>query len=342
MESAQISGKVFRFLSTMHPSLSKPERKRYAEFDPDKWYPWTADIAGEFTDLMRRSPRDTSFARGLAYAATKGLPEDTKLTPTDVVAGLQTLPAAFVGPSGSGFEVQIKHPGFAEVYYRGMPGFANVCIAIAGELTARMQAVGARGLDVKHGEGCRLQGAEACKFEVRWSADPGDAIPAAAPAPAPAAAPAPAPAERAYERPAERQSLTERVFQRPAEPPRMAAAASRIQPTEDFRFDDAPPVQATARTVAPPPPRPAAAAAAPAAPAPAGDGSAADLFDQLRSRLVDAERQAARHAELEAHITALEAHSAQLEAALAEAQAEATSALQALADLKHRLRQLVG
>ena len=72
MDSPQISGKVFRFLSTMHPSLSKPERKRYAEFDPDKWYPWTADIAGEFTDLMRRSPRDTSFARGLAYAATKG------------------------------------------------------------------------------------------------------------------------------------------------------------------------------------------------------------------------------------------------------------------------------
>jgi len=108
VESAQISGKVFRFLSTMHPSLSKPERKRYAEFDPDKWYPWTPDIAGEFTDLMRRSPRDTSFARGLAYAATKGLPEDTKLTPTDVVAGLQTLPSAFVGPSGSGKSTIIR------------------------------------------------------------------------------------------------------------------------------------------------------------------------------------------------------------------------------------------
>ena len=111
----------------MHPSLSKPERKRYSDFDPDKWYPWTLDIAGEFTDLMKRSPRDTSFARGLAYAATKGLPDDSKLTPTDVVGGLATLPAAFVGPSGSGFEVVMERPGFAEVYYRGMPGFANVC-----------------------------------------------------------------------------------------------------------------------------------------------------------------------------------------------------------------------
>ena len=43
VESAQISGKVFRFLSTMHPSLGKPERRRYAEFDPDKWYPWTPE-----------------------------------------------------------------------------------------------------------------------------------------------------------------------------------------------------------------------------------------------------------------------------------------------------------
>lgn len=313
----------------MHPSLSKPERKRYAEFDPDKWYPWTPDIAGEFTDLMRRSPRDTSFARGLAYAATKGLPEDTKLTPTEVVAGLQTLPAAFVGPSGSGFQVELKAPGFAEVYYRGMPGFANVCIAVAGELTQRLQAVGARGLDVKHSEGCRLQGGEACKFEVRWSADAADS--GAAPA-----APVPAPAEKVLQRPSERVSVSDRIFQRPMQP-----TAARVQPTEDFRFEPAPAVQAASRAVAPPPPRPAAAAA-PVAAVPAGDGSAADLFDQLRSRLVDAERQAARHTELEAHITALEAHSIQLEAALAEAQGEATSALQALTDLKHRLRQLVG
>jgi len=326
VESAQISGKVFRFLSTMHPSLSKPERKRYAEFDPDKWYPWTADIAGEFTDLMRRSPRDTSFARGLAYAATKGLPEDTKLTPSEVVAGLQTLPSAFVGPSGSGFEVQVKHPGYADVFYRGMPGFANVCIAVAGELTQRLQSVGARGLDVKHGEGCRLQGAEACKFEVRWSADPGEKVASAAPVSAPSAA-------KTFERPAERP--VERHFERPVE--------AAVRPTEPMRFDDAPAVRATTatRAVPPPPPRPSAPAEAPAA-APKGNGSAEDLFEQLRSRLADAEAQSARHTQLEEHITALEARGAKLETALAEAQAEAQAAVQALADLKHHLRQLVG
>jgi len=314
VESAQISGKVFRFLSTMHPSLSKPERKRYSEFDPDKWYPWTPEIAGEFTDLMRRSPRDTSFARGLAYAATKGLPEDAKLSATDVVAGLSTLPAAFVGPSGSGFEVHMEIPGSADVFYRGMPGFANVCIAIAGELTQRLQAVGARGLDVKHAEGCRLQGAEACRFEVRWSADPGDRVSAA-----PVAAP-----ERA-----------ERTFERPLE----SSTAAAAQATETSRFDEAPPARSTV-SARPVPPSPAAASTL-AASAPSGN-TADDLFEQLRSRLVDAERQTARHAELENHIAALDAHAAELETALAAAQADARAARDALADLKRRLRDLVG
>jgi septal ring factor EnvC (AmiA/AmiB activator) len=110
-----------------------------------------------------------------------------------------------------------------------------------------------------------------------------------------------------------------------------------------MRFDDAPPVRAAsaARAVPPPPPRPASPAEAPAA-APTGNGSAEDLFEQLRSRLADAERQSARHTQLEEHISALETRSAQLEAALAEAQAEAQAAVQALADLKHHLRQLVG
>lgn len=319
MESAQISGKVFRFLSTMHPSLTKPERKRYAEFDPDKWYPWTSEIAGEFTDLMRRSPRDTSFARGLAYAATKGLPDDSKLSPTDVVAGLATLPAAYVGSSGSGFDVHMERPGFAEVLYSGMPGFSNVCIAVAGELTQRLQAVGARGLDVKHAEGCRLQGAEACRFEVRWSADPGDRV----------AAPE---AQRAAERPAE--PAPERIFERPVESAPRAA--------ESLRFDDAPPPPRSSIPPRPaPPPRVAPAPAS--EPAAAGNGhTAADLFEQLRSRLVDAERQTARHSELEAHIEALEARGAQLEEALASAEAEAQQAREALDDLKRRLRDLVG
>jgi hypothetical protein len=327
VESAQISGKVFRHLSTMHPSLSKPERKRYAEFDPDKWYPWTADIAGEFTDLMRRSPRDTSFARGLAYAAIKGLSEDDKLSPTDVVAGLATLPAAFAGPSGSGFEVVMHHPGFADVFYRGMPGFANACIAIAGELTQRLQAVGARGLDVKHAEGCRLQGGDACKFEVRWTADTGERA-AAAPAPSPAP-------ERAFERPAERplERPAERVFERPSESPLR-------RPSDALRFDDPPAPRATVSArPAPPPLRPQSAP--PTAAASTGN-SADDLFEQLRSRLADAERQTTRHTELEAHIAALDARATELENALAEAQAETAAARSALADLKRRLRELVG
>ncbi|MFN2425845.1 MAG: hypothetical protein ABR587_05310 [Candidatus Binatia bacterium] len=310
MESAQISGKVFRFLSTMHPSLSKPERKRYAEFDPDKWYPWTADIAGEFTDLMRRSPRDTSFARGLAYAATKGLPEDARLSATDIVAGLPTLPAAFVGPSGSGFEVNMDEPGIAEVLYRGMPGFSNVCIAIAGELTQRLLAVGARGLDVKHAEGCRLQGAEACRFEVRWSADAGDRA---------------EPSGRS----------TERVFERPVE----SSSRASSQVSERSRNDDAAPPRAAVS--ARPAPPPAAAVHAPTA-APSTGNSAEDLFEQLRSRLVDAERQTARHTELESHIAALDERAVELEAALTAAQADADAARGELAELKRRLRELVG
>ena len=322
MESAQISGKVFRFLSTMHPSLSKPERKRYAEFDPDKWYPWTPDIAGEFTDLMRRSPRDTSFARGLAYAATKGLPDDSKLSATDVVAGLASLPAAFVGPAGSGFEVSMERPGSAVVFYRGMPGFSNVCIAIAGELTQRLQAVGARGLDVRHGEGCRLQGADACRFEVRWSADPGER-------PAPAIAAEAAEAQRP-QRPVERPS-----FERFAEPAAAHAAAATLLRTEEAPAR----TFATGRPAAPPP-RPVSAA--PVLQHGAGGGSAEDLFEQLRSRLVDAEKQSARHAELESHIAALDARANELEAALADAEAEAVAARSQLAELKRRIRELVG
>ena len=312
MESAQISGKVFRFLSTMHPSLSKPERKRYAEFDPDKWYPWTSDIAGEFTDLMRRSPRDTSFARGLAYAATKGLPEDAKLSPTEVVASLASLPAAFVGPAGSGFEVQMERPGFAEVFYRGMPGFSNVCIAIAGELTQRLQAVGARGLDVRHAEGCRLQGADACRFEIRWSADPN---------------------EKTSAPPIESESRRNDH-----------APESGARPSASLRFDDAPPPpprpQVSARPA--PPPRPASAASLMSSAATASGGSAEDLFEQLRSRLVDAERQTARHTELEQHIAALEARGGELEAALADAEADARAARMELAELKRRMRELIG
>ena len=355
MESAQISGKVFRFLSTMHPSLSKTERKRYSEFDPDKWYPWTSDIAGEFADLMKRSPRDTSFARGFAYAATKGLPEDLRLTATQLVGELATLPAAFGDVSGSGFEVRMETPGFATVSYRGMPGFSNVCIAILGELTQRLQSVGAKGLEVKHAAGCRLQGADACNFEVRWAAEAGDVVPESARASAAPAASRPAPApvaaavSGASERPAPvRAPESSRPAPRPAHeaPPiselASARAASSSGPRPAEPGPSRPAATATAAVSAAIPSRTAPAAAstaaatapvAAAASTASGANSAQDLFDQLRSRLVDAEQQATRHAELETRI-------ASLEAALAAAEAEAQSAGQALADIRQRLRDL--
>jgi hypothetical protein len=95
---------------------------------------------------------------------------------------------------------------------------------------------------------------------------------------------------------------------------------------------------APARPATPPPAAAPAAAPSPVATSAAaatapGGSSAQDLFDQLRSRLVDAEQQATRHAELEGRIVTLEA-------ALAEAEAEARAAGHALADLRRRLRDL--
>ena len=94
---AQLSGKVFRFLSAMHPALSKSERKRYAGYDPDKWYPWTSELSAEFTELMRRSPRDTSFARGFAYVAQRGIPEGQYVPTGALLDNLGRLPAAYRG-----------------------------------------------------------------------------------------------------------------------------------------------------------------------------------------------------------------------------------------------------
>ncbi|MBI5504155.1 MAG: hypothetical protein HY899_05115 [Deltaproteobacteria bacterium] len=335
MESAQVSGKVFRFLSTMHPSLSKAERKRYAEYDPDKWYPWTGDIAAEFTDLVRRSPRDTSFARGFAYAAQKGLPEDVKMSAGELVRDLATLPGVYTDGTGSGFDVRIEGPGRALVSFGGMPGFTNACIVVLGELTQRLQAAGAKGLDVKHAEGCRLQGAEACNFQVQWSAhgDPaglgsgGEARPAAArPAPSPQAVPAAAPREPAA------------PASRPAPPPQVSvapASATTLRPPPPSRSD-----AAAARAVRP---------SAPATPRPsvssdpaAGGGSAQDLFEQLRVRLLDAEQNAARHVELEARIAELEDELAAAGDDLDAARAEAQAARDALDELRRRIRELVG
>ncbi|HYC00202.1 MAG TPA: hypothetical protein VEC57_13790 [Candidatus Limnocylindrales bacterium] len=375
MESPQISGKVFRFLSTMHPSLSKAERKKYSEYDPERWYPWTPDIASEFTDLMRRSPRDTSFARGLAYTAQKSLPEDTKLTPGDLVRGLPTLPAAFTDGRGSGFDVQIEGPGRATVSYRGMPGFTNACIAIAGELTQRMQALGARGLEVKHASGCRLQGADACNFEVRWAPDAGEDVgpAAAAPraaqaAPQPAAASPAAAGSQAAQRsaqaaaPAREAAPTVTVGSRTEsavrEPSRSQTAPSPARSTEGARPGEAaraaePSRPAAFAARAAEPPRTASPAAPPAASARATagveagtGGSAQDLFEQLRVRLLEAEQQSSRHADLENRIADLEAELAavreQARSEIDQARAEAEQAADALIALKRQIRALVG
>ncbi len=337
MESAQISGKVFRFLSTMHPSLSKAERKRYAEYDPDKWYPWTGDIAAEFTDLVRRSPRDTSFARGFAYAAQKGLPEDVKMSAGELVRDLATLPGAYTDGSGSGFEVKLEGPGRALVTFGGMLGFTNACIVVLGELTQRLQAIGAKGLDVKHAEGCRLQGNEACHFQVQWSAhnDPAGlatavaARPASTPAAVAPAAPEPAPAVR------EPVAAAPRPAPAPPTPVSAAARPSASPSRSDAAAEPAAPPRA-ARPSAPPAPRPA-----PSSEAAAAGGSAQDLFEQLRVRLIDAEQNASRHIELEAHIAELEDELARVGDDLEASRADTRAAREALEDLRRRVRDLV-
>lgn len=168
---AEVSGKVFRFLSAMHPSLTRSERKRFGSYDPEKWYPWTNEVSSRFTELMRRSPRDTSFARGFAYAAQTSIPEGRYLGITDLLDNLDRLPGAFRGPDGSGFKARLEGPGCATVVFSGLPGFANACIAVAEELTQRLQAAGARGVGVRHVQGCRLQGAQHCAFEVKWNSE---------------------------------------------------------------------------------------------------------------------------------------------------------------------------
>ncbi len=171
MESAEVSGKVFRFLSAMHPALSKAERKRYADYDPDQWYAWTDDLSAEFTDLMRRSPRDTSFARGFAYVYQRSVPEGSYVKTSEMISNIDRLPAAFRAPEGNGFSAEVDRNGHARIAYVGMPGFSNACIAIQGELEERLKASGARGVEVRHAATCRLSGSELCEFDVEWTGE---------------------------------------------------------------------------------------------------------------------------------------------------------------------------
>ncbi len=313
MDTAQISGKVFRFLSAMHPSLSKSERKRYAGFDPDRFYPWTDEVAAEFTDLMRRSPRDTSFARGFAYVAEKGLPEGEYVPAAELLANLAGLPAAYGSPEGSGFEVEMTGELSAVVTYRGMPGFTNVCIAVTGELEQRLKDSGARGGEVRHGKVCRLHGGDSCQFEVSWSdtivpsgataADLGKLLGEVAEVAAPKVEPTPEPAPEAAPQP---------------EPAARVAPAARREPR----------AKPVARASSEP------------------DASSQDLFAQLKGRLEEAERQAEVHAELEAEIDRLQVELDQVRAdgesrvAAAVRQTESTRA--ELDELKRKIRDLVG
>lgn len=167
----EISGKLFRFLSAMHPSLSRAERQSFAEYDADSWYPWNEETARRFNELMRSAPRDSSFARGFAYVAQKAIPEGRYLSVSELLEYLDRLPAAFRGEYGSGFEVRLEEPFKARISYVGMPGFSNSCIAVAGELAQRLQASGGKGVRVRHVEGCRLQDEERCNFEVTWKSE---------------------------------------------------------------------------------------------------------------------------------------------------------------------------
>ena len=167
----EVSGTLFRFLSAMHPSLSRAERQSYAEYDADSWYPWNEETASRFNELMRSAPRDSSFARGFAYVAQKAIPEGRYLSVPELLEHLDRLPSAFRGEYGSGFEARLEEPFKARISYAGMPGFANSCIAVAGELAQRLQASGGKGVRVRHVEGCRLQDEERCNFEVTWKSE---------------------------------------------------------------------------------------------------------------------------------------------------------------------------
>ncbi len=299
----------------MHPSLSKSERKRYAGFDPDKWYPWTPEVSSEFTDLMRRSPRDTSFARGFTYVAQRAVPEGRYIPTTDLLANLGRLPSAFRGPEGSGYQATVDGPGHARVVYSGMPGFSNVCIAIQGELTQRLQASGAQGVVVKHGSACRVNGSDVCEFEVEWSgetpppdAEPldlrellGDEVETVEPAvtPEPAAEPAQAPEKKA---PPETAA--------PSTPP---AAETQPEPSVGDQLSEG--------------------------------QSSEDLFVQLRKRLAEADRHAQLYRDAQQEIDRLKVElsrlRAQAQADIAQAEKERDEAREALATLKDRIRTIV-
>lgn len=306
VEGLQVSGKVFRFLSAMHPSLSKSERKRYAGYDPDKWYGWSPDISAEFTDLMRRSPRDSSFARGFAYVAQRAIPEGGYVPTRTLFECIDRLPAAFRGPEGSGFEGRVDCAGHATVTYSGMPGFANVCIAIQGELTQRVLATGAHNVVVRHAQTCRVNGGARCEFEVEWS---GETAPA-----------------NAYA--IESKDLGPGLTSSPttAANEEIAAATTAAEPvTNMYEQNDT-------------------TSASPAAPL-SSDLTGEDLFLQLRKRLSEADRQARLFQDARNEIEQLKLEvarvKAQSDSEIARVCKERDEALEVAAEMKRKIRSLV-
>lgn len=311
VEGPQISGKVFRFLSAMHPALSKSERKRYAGYDPDKWYAWTPEMSAEFTDLMRRSPRDSSFARGFAYVAQRAIPEGGYVPTRTLFECLDRLPAAFRSPKGSGFDGRFERSGHATVSYAGMPGFANVCIAIQGELAQRVQATGAHNVVVRHGQTCRVNGGTHCEFEVEWTGE---------------TAPANAYAIEPKDLFGESEAGAPPVEGEPASRQETAAAPTAAAPvTMTYNPDDA-------------------KSAAPTTPL-TTDLTGEDLFLQLRKRLSEADRQARMyqdaHNEIERLKLEISRVKAQADSEISRAYKERDDALEMVADLKRKIRNLV-
>ncbi len=324
MNEPQVSGKVFRFLSAMHPALSKSERKRYAGYDPDQWYPWTPELSAEFTELMRRSPRDTSFARGFAYVAQRAIPEGHYVPTGALLDHIARLPSAYRGPDGSGYSAEVDRPGHAVVRYAGLPGFANVCIAVQGELVQRMQASGAHSVVVKHRERCRLNGDDYCEFDVEWS---GESAPAEA-------------------RPVRIEEVVMDYEPKVVVPP--AGPASQATPLAAAPAQPGAGAQGATSALGgsiEAPPHTNGGAHVHASDA-AGLDSSEDLFLQLRKRLAEADRQARLYADAQQEIDRLRVElnrlRAQAEAEVAKAAREKDEALAALAELKRRIRSVLG
>jgi hypothetical protein len=335
VESPQVSGKVFRFLSAMHPALSKSERKRYAGYDPDQWYPWTQDVSTEFADLMRRAPRDTSFARGFAYVAQRAVPEGGYIPTSGLLSNLHRLPAAFRGPGGSGFQAAADRVGHARVRYGGMPGFSNVCIAIQGELSQRLQASGAQNVAVKHGATCRVNGGDFCEFELEWAGES-----------APAGSRPITVSELLGEEVVEEEVPVEATLAEPMAVSGGGGIAPTVRRMPEQRNVQQ---QALERQTVPmnntainrPSHSQPEAVASPFD----GDLTGDDLFIQLRKRLAEADRQSKLYRDAQGEIDRLRVElsrlKAQADADISQAKKERDEAIESIADLKARICNIV-